>query len=178
MQDTAETRAVLGRAFLSIRGAALSEALFRTDRGSRTLPAWLADAVDARGPIWVLTQKALRRCWLPTPVSEKDVPRARLLQRAMIGAKETDLMVEFIGESEGLFDYEAETLETPPAVAVAMISRAKSVLIPGTPIAPIGYARWLRLQLAKPLGNRVLVDLDGSPVEVNSVSSTGEPLVH
>ena len=70
----------------------------------------------------------------------------------------------FVGGVPALFEYSAaEVIETDQAVAVLPVSRY--VGRPG-PVAAVGYSRGVTVTLARPLGQRVLVDLDATPVTV------------
>lgn len=153
------------RAPLLVRGAVLAEAAFATDRGRQVLPAWRVEAVDARGPIWVLAEEVLSRCWSPPVVPDDEASGPHILVRARIDPTGRDLAVDFVGGSETLFDYEAETVETRTAVTVVPQQRIKRTLPSRTAITAEGHPRRVHVRLKEPLGSRVLVNLDGTPVE-------------
>jgi hypothetical protein len=52
--------------------------------------------------------------------------------------------------------------------AVAVVPVEKDLLPPGTPRVAVGHRRTVEAHLARPLGARVLVDLDSSPCEVTT----------
>jgi hypothetical protein len=156
---------------LRVSAAERSEADFATDRGSQRLPAWKLEAVDALGPIWVLTGVEQARCWLPSKGAGQEGTGPHLLRSGSIGAESHELVVEFIGGSERLFRYDVEVLETPTAVCVVPLPRMNVRLAPNRMITAEGHPRKVRVTLSQHLGGRVLVNLDGTPVSVTH----GEP---
>jgi hypothetical protein len=74
--------------------------------------------------------------------------------------------VEFIGGSERFFRYETELVESTTAVSVVLLARPVESLPHGTAIAAQGFRREIDVRLSSPFGGRVLVNHDGSPVEV------------
>ena len=154
------------RAPLLVRGAVLLETAFGTDRGQQVFPAWRVEAAEACGPIWVLAEEVLSRCWSPPAVAEDETSGPHVLVRASVDPSGRDLAVDFIGGSESLFDYEAEAVETPAAVAVVPQQRVRRALPSGTRTTAKGHFRLVHVRLREPLGGRVLVNLDGTPVEV------------
>lgn len=158
------------RSALRVRGAAPAEAMFATDRGRKRLQAWRVVAGDAHGPIWVLRQEVLNRCWSPPKYADNDIadgacPSA--LRSAVLGSRGRELTVDFVGGSEALVDYEAEIIEATAAVAVIPRERTTKALGPVTAITAEGHPRQIRAHLREPFGNRVLVNLDGTAVEVS-----------
>lgn len=151
---------------LRITAAALTEAAFATDRGQHTMPAWRAEAVDARGPIWVLTEEMLDRCWSPNPVPEDEHLGPHMLVSATVATDDRSLRVTFVGGPESLFRYDAEVLETAAAVTVMPLGRLTRELASGTAITAEGYKREAHVVLKEPLSGRVLVNLDSMPVPV------------
>lgn len=147
---------------LRLRAAVLTQAEFGTDRGTHVLEAWRVQAAEAVGPIWVLSADSLARCWSPPPLAGGHGGGLRTATAARGEANE--LVVEFVGGSEDLFDYEAEAVETSRAVAVVLSGRPRRPF--RGPITLLGYTRRIGVRLAEPIGDRVLVDLDGRPVEV------------
>jgi hypothetical protein len=89
--------------------------------------------------------------------------------------------VAFIGGGERLFRYDAEVIETAVAVCVVPLRRmtehfAQEVAAGAAAhrrmaVTAVGYPRTVHVSLAEPLGGRVLVNLDGTPVSV-----TAEPV--
>jgi hypothetical protein len=156
------------RVTLRVTAATLMEAEFATDRGSQRLPAWRLEAVDALGAIWVLAERARALCWSPPEAPEGEPIGPHLLRSAIVGPDGRELTVEFVGGSESLFRYEAEPVESAVAVSVVPMERRTGRLPPGRAITLEGHRREVRVTLAKPLGGRVLVNLDGRPVLVRS----------
>jgi hypothetical protein len=152
---------------LIVTSAEHGEAPFWTDRGRRSFPAWRLEAVGARGPIWVMDENALASCWFP-PVFEPDAPRGpHNAVSATLSPDGVTLTFRFIGSRPSVIvSCEAHTLETPAAICVI----AKPVLDPELPphgaVRGVGVRRNVTVRLARPLGERVLVGMDGSPVEV------------
>ncbi len=62
--------------------------------------------------------------------------------------------------------YEALASETPTALCVVAKGVRKPALPPNAIVAAVGVTREVTVRLSSPLAARVLVDLDGSPVEV------------
>ena len=151
---------------LEVVSATLSQTSFVTDRGPAVLSAWELVAVDALGPIWVLDDSTLARCWAPPNVPEGDHHGWHLLNSATIGHDGRDLTVVFTGSPPGFFDYKAAVLESDSAVNVLPLPRLIADHPDGTAIAAVGARRQISATLSRPLGNRVLVDNDGSPVSV------------
>ncbi len=84
----------------------------------------------------------------------------------MLDSDEHGLTVHFVGGSEDRFRYDAELVETAAAITVIPIERPVQEFPAGTIFTAEGYDRQVRIQLDEPLGGRVLVNLDGTPVEV------------
>jgi hypothetical protein len=89
-----------------------------------------------------------------------------MLRSGTVGADGRELAVEFTGGSQRLFRYDAEVVDTPAAVCVVPLPRMTARLAPRTAITAEGHLRKVRVTLAEPLGGRVLVNLDETPVPV------------
>ena len=151
---------------LEVVSATLSQTSFLTDRGPALLSAWELEACDARGPIWVLDDRTLARCWT-TPLAPEGEPRgSKVLNSATIDRDDRVLTVIFTGSPKGFFDYEAAILESDAAVTVLPLGHQIVELRDGTAYGPVGVHRRISATLSRPLGNRVLVNNDGSPVPV------------
>jgi hypothetical protein len=150
---------------LRVSAAELSEAEFATDRGRQRLPAWRLDAADALGPVWVLTAETQARCWSP-PRAGAERTGPWLLKSGITWLDDAKLDVSFTGGSEQLYDYDVEVIETPAAVCVVPLQRMTRQLAPGTYVITAGHRRQVSVTLAGPLGGRVLVNLNGTPVPV------------
>lgn len=151
---------------LRITSAVLSQTVFPTDRGEQRLGAWKLDATDALGAIWVLTEDVLARSWSPPEASDRGLLGPHMLLRATVGPRDRQLIVEFVGGSEQRLRYDAELVESPTALCVVPLGRPTGEQPVGTWVAAEGHIRKVDVTLAEPLGDRVLVNLDGSPVSV------------
>lgn len=158
-----------GRATLRVTAATRADAEFATDRGAQRLPAWRVEALDALGPIWVLTEEAQARCWSPPEVPGRARIGPHVLMSATVGPEGRELTVAFTGGRADLFRYETETVESAAAVSVVPRARMTRQLPPGTAITLEGHRREVRVMLAEELGGRVLVNLDGTPVSVHAL---------
>lgn len=148
---------------LRLTGAVLAETAFATDRGWQVLPAWRVDAEDTLGPIWVASEAARSRCWTPpTPPGEG----SHILTSAALDPDGQGLAVEFTGGHEDHVSYGAEVVETAAAVTVIPVEHPVREFPPGTIVNTLGHPRDVHVRLHEPLGGRVLVNLDGTPVEV------------
>jgi hypothetical protein len=150
---------------LVITSARESEAEFWTDRGRRRLPAWRLECEHANGPVWVLAPELAAQTWSPGPPAQRPPGSSHLRFSAVASADERTLRLSFIGGPPAFADYpRAEVVESDRAVAIVPVE--KDLLAPGTPRAAVGCLRVVDANLARPLGARVLVDLDASPCEV------------
>ena len=151
---------------LALRSAILGEAEFMTDRGKRALPAWILDVEGALGPVAVLTRSARHDCWEPSwevPLPSRG-PHQFALPSSVSGDGMT-LTFRFTSWPVNLAAYEsANAFESDCAVAVVPIERW---IGPRTGWVTLAAAeRAVDVRLARPLGGRVLVDLDGRAVPV------------
>jgi len=152
---------------LRVTEAVRAYAEFLTDRGSRRLPAWRLHAEEAIGPIWVLAPDVER--WSRPDPPTRAAPFPGSPHRAVGADAEPDGMTlhfSFVGGPPLVTEYpSAEVIETREAVAVLPVTRD---IGPPGPRALPGHRREVVAKLAEPLGGRVLVDLDSSPVIVSS----------
>ncbi len=147
---------------LLVTTATLSSTEFCTDRGRRQLPAWKVRAQDVPEPIWVLDPATRRQAWQP-PGPDLHGWRGTT---AVLDADGRTLTMSFIGSPAGFTDYpDADVLESGGAVAIVPIPVDTGP--PGLRIA-IGQLREVTVSLARPLGERVLLDETGSPVMVTA----------
>ena len=151
---------------LEVVSATHSRTSFLSDRGPALLSAWELVALDALGPIWVLDDSTLARCWVPPVVPEGEQQGWHLLNSVTIGPDDRELTVVFTGSPPGFYDYEAAVLESDSAVTVLPMPRLIVELPDGSAFRPVGVLRQISATLSRPLGNRVLVDNDASPVPV------------
>ena len=152
---------------LRVLRATNAEAAFPTDRGPHMLPAWRVEAEDALEPIWVLGDDARRRCWSSPSEPAEGWPHAGYpVWGAVVDGDDLGLSVDFTGGLHSLFRYELVTLESETAVVVVTIQKLVrptegSIFIPRR-----GDPHRGRVRLKQPLGARVVVNMDASPVSV------------
>lgn len=155
------------RGRLQLTAAMLAETYFATDRGDQLFPAWRVDAVDALGPIWVLTSEVQSRCWSRLGALDGEWFGPHVLSSATVGSDGRELTVTFIGGRERLFRYDVVVVESPAAVSIAPLERATEELPHGQFYTFEGHSRTVKIRLAAPLGGRVIANLDGTPVPVS-----------
>jgi hypothetical protein len=149
---------------LTLTDARLGEATYYTDRGPRTLPAWLFSFTGVEGPMAVLAI-APQDYWSPTGLVGG--PGA-CCAGVVVGRDHRTLTVSFVGAQ---FEsgpcgvrYELKLTESPTAVMVTRIdhpndSKAICTLV--------GFIRSASAVLKAPLGARVVVDDHGYPMTAN-----------
>jgi hypothetical protein len=150
-----------GGSALRLSDAKPTESEFDTDRGRARLPGWQCDLSDTLGPVVVLDAAVVDEAWTPTEMPED--------YHFMSGGEAVQedpvtFTYRFTGSPRAYTDYPDVTiLETPTAVAVA----PRAVERPGTRNRLL-YAeqREVRVRLATPLGDRVMVTVIGLPVTV------------
>ncbi len=153
---------------LRVTAAVRSETEFATDRGPRLRAAWRVVAIDTLGPIWVLSREVLSHCWSPPEMPGEGPAGPHMLSTGRVGPDRCQLVVGFVGGSDDLYRYDAEVVESATAVCVVSLGRLTGEFPAGTMIPAIGHPRQIVVTLAEPLGGRVLVNLDGSPVSVTT----------
>jgi hypothetical protein len=147
---------------------------FLTDRGWRTLPAWLFSFRDVEDPVAVLATAPAAS--FPSP--NGNTPPAQLGAKTTAGSRTVELT--FVGPKEESgpcgAQYEAHVTESSVAVAVS-VSVVPPAVTTTTTSSPsvimgcvdIGYSRHVTITLREPLGARVLVDdTTNSAVAVDS----------
>lgn len=160
---------------LRVLRASPSVARFPTDRGRMDLPAWRVEAVDAIEPIWVLSDEARRRCWRSPSEPGEGWPHAGYPVWA--GVTDLDglgLSADFTGGIHPGFRYQLLALESETAVVVLPVvlpsPEGRSGFVPARGDAHHGHVR-----LSRPLGSRVVVNLDASPVSVTDERAAAAP---
>jgi len=150
---------------LEIVGVRLGEAEFGTDRGYRTLPAWLFQLGGMASPAAVLAV-ASPALYRPPVAGYSTVGHVE----AGGAAGSRTFVLHFVGAQSGTgpcsADYVADVVEAPWAVSVAVQKEPSAG--PTGPVAcyTVGYTRQLLVTLDQPLGNRVLVDDKGELLPV------------
>jgi hypothetical protein len=151
---------------LLITQASPGQAKFTTDRGLRELPAWRLGGPEVGGGFWALDPVVASGCWAP-PEPAPPKPFDGLPHRAASAVIDGDgltLHFTFTGAPPGDAEYPAaEVIETDQALVV--LPTARNVGPPGWRTA-IGCARAVITRLTRPLGERVVIDFDASPVMV------------
>lgn len=162
----AEPRQRRWKSPLLITQASRGQAEFATDRGRREFPAWRLGGPEIGGALWALDPKVASGCWAP-PEPGPPKPFDGLPHRgasAVIDGDGLTLHFTFTGAPPGDAEYPAaEAIETDQALVV--LPTAQNAGPPGWRTA-IGCARTVITRLTRPLGERVVIDLDASPVMV------------
>jgi len=146
---------------LVLQNAIPGEREFATDRGRKRLPAWRVQARGVPEPIWVLDPATSRQCWQP-PGHEDLYWRGH---GASLGSDGRTLTVSFTGSPEPYRYLGATIQESDNAVAVIPAGEQRAA---GWHTL-VGQRRQVSVTLARPLGNRVLLDEHGAPVMVTSI---------
>jgi hypothetical protein len=151
--------------------------VFTTDRGRRSLPAWRLTGPELLGPLWVLDSAIAATCWTPPedgpPPPFQGSPGAAT--HATLGDDGATLRLAFTGGPPGYIEY--------PTVEVIDSDQAVVLLPVEHDTGPSGLRAWggsfreVAVTLNRPLGHRVLANLNASPVMVQASGMWGSPLV-
>lgn len=157
------------RPTLHIVKATREQAMFGTDRGRRDLPALALVVAGSTVRISLLDPEASKRVWWPTelsspPFSTRYLAALNRAATARLGRDSHNLNFHFVGGNNYSAQYSADVLCSPGAVVI--LTRSDSDPEPSRPHAMNGCYHDITVPLSEPLGNRVLVDLDGSAIEV------------
>jgi hypothetical protein len=164
---TPRSAPIAGATPVVITAARQAEAVFRTDRGPKTLPAWQLEADDVNGSIWVTDPEPIpawepeRPPRIPPPFSGS--PHRSI--RAVLAADQRTLTVSFVGAPASRMSYSGGAI-IQSDTAVAIVPQATSVGRLARWHTAVGMQREITVRLDGPLGERVLIDLDGTPAEV------------
>ncbi|HEX4778737.1 MAG TPA: hypothetical protein VFW74_18325 [Acidimicrobiia bacterium] len=163
---------------LTITDVRLDTTTFPTDRGARTVPAWLfsfrgvpdaaavaAVAPPARFVAPGLAELALRRRSTPNLLGVGS------LGGTSVSADGRDLTVTFVGGPPGTGpcskQYGGHATESRTAVAIAIEPTGTPRPEPSVACSMVGYRRQVVIHLDTPLGERVLIDaIGGDPLDV------------
>jgi len=152
---------------LKIIEARFGTGTFPTDRGDKTLPAWLFSFARVEGQVAVLAI-ALASQWSPagrgTPTQG-----ASFVNGATIGNDQRTLTIGLIGAAAGTGPCTSSYTLTLTESSTAVVASVTEVShgSPGTACTLVGYLRTASAVLDAPLGNRVLLDaVTGQPVGV------------
>ncbi|MGN6679142.1 MAG: hypothetical protein ACTHKL_15370 [Streptosporangiaceae bacterium] len=153
---------------LLITEANAVSAEFGTDRGRREFPAWRLGGPEVDGAFWVLDPAIAATRWQPpepAPPKPFDGEPHRGGSAVLEGDDRT-LHFSFTGGEPAFFEYpSAQVIETDQAVVVLPVERYVGPPGPGW-LAMRGFGRTVKIGLSRPLGERVIVDFDASPVPV------------
>jgi hypothetical protein len=158
---------------LTVTGATLVTATFRTSRGEADAPAWefsLKDTPVRMDRVAVLVAPAA-----PAAIAV-DIPSGAFrIDRATIDTSNLQLTVTFTGAPDSGdrpcgADYDAEAVESSVAIVVVVHAHEHVSLLP-VACSAVGAWRTATAGLAKPLGTRVLLDIiSAEPIQVTSAS--------
>jgi hypothetical protein len=135
---------------------------FGTDRGRQVLAAWQLHVHQSLGPVGVLRAADQARAWRPSGWSADQTwwPGAQ----ATLSEGGNTVEFEFSGSPTAYTDFpDARVIETAVAVAIAPVAVERA----GVTVRQLyAQTRRVTVQLARPLGNRVLLTSVGKPVPV------------
>jgi hypothetical protein len=123
-----------------------------------------------------MDEAALASCWFP-PALESGAPRGpHDAVSATLAADGVTLHFRFVGSAPSVVvSYEPRVLETPTAVCIIAKGIPNPELPPRGAVRAVGVRRDVTVRLSGPLGERVLVGMDGSSVEVTHDSGVHAP---
>jgi hypothetical protein len=154
---------------LQITGASLTTATFQSTRGPAQAPAWEFSLKDTDVK---LDQIAVGGRFIPPPPPEQPAqPRVGPpVESATVDASGMTLTVTVVGAQYAAdkpcgADYTAEAVESDTAIVVIVYEHQNT--LPAA-CSLVGYARTAQAALAKPLANRILIDLQAQPISVTA----------
>jgi hypothetical protein len=155
---------------LQITGVRLTTATFWSSRGPAQTPAWEFSLKDTDVK---LDQVAVEAQFTGPPMSERAAQPwvGPPVQNATVDASGMTLTVAVVGAPDGGdklcgADYTAEAVESDTAVVVIVYEHRNT--LPAM-CSDVGALRTAQVILAKPLGNRTLIDLHAQPISVTAV---------
>ena len=156
-----------GTAGLAIIGARLGTGTFATDRGDRTLPAWLFSLANVEGAVAALAVSSKAQ-WFP-PGTPAPATGGGFVNGASVAPDGRTLTAGFTGAPAGegpcTSRYGLTLSESPTAVVVIVTEYSHSS--PTTLCPAVGRSRTATAVLASPLGGRVVLDaVSGQPMPV------------
>jgi hypothetical protein len=150
---------------VTLTEAHLGQATYGTDRGPRTLPAWLFSFAAVEGPIAVLAITPDAE-WLPQGLVAGGSGRS-YWAGAVVGRDHRTLTVGLVGAQSDNgpcgVRYAVKLTESPTAVMVTLITSANESTVTMN-CTLMGFLRHASAVLKAPLGARVLVDDVGYPL--------------
>jgi hypothetical protein len=153
---------------LTITDARFGAATFLTDRGDRTLPAWLFTFARVDGTVAVLAISPQSE-WLPPGFVAGDFG-ASFANGATVAGDHRTLTAGFTGAPPGTgpctASYALSLTESPTAVVVTVTESSHNPSTQ-TVCTLVGHLRTATAVLAAPLGARVVLDaVSGQPIAV------------
>ena len=144
---------------LQVLDAQSSIGVFDTDRGPTELPAWQLTLTDVDESITVLDPQVVGQAWRPP--SQADIFGGSN-RTATVSADDMTVTVTFTDGPPDWVDYpRVDVHETDTAVTIVALPHDRQTSGART---ALGYRRNVTATLERPLGARVLVDLDVSPI--------------
>jgi hypothetical protein len=150
---------------MRITQAHLDKAEFATDRGIRELPAWRLTGPEVSGALWVLDPGPASHRWLPPKLTALPGPPRRSPASAVIENDDLTLHYTFTGSPQVEYPT-TETIESSRALIILPVTRRTRGVTSAVWQTALGVQRTTTAKLASALGNRVLINLDASPVMV------------
>lgn len=150
---------------LFVTAVASESVPFRCDRGPRQLPALRLSVSDLQGS-WVILDPEVDVWW---PVADE-------AEGGSVGPAtiEGDGVTVHIPAFGGVFtDFHRAEFEEHQTYVVGRTITSTRPVPPGTAIEMVGIRRMVTGRLQAPLGNRLLVTLEGQPMCVEGVPSSG-----
>jgi len=154
---------------LQITGARLTTATFQSSRGPAQTPAWEFSLKDTDVK---LDQAAVGGRFMPPPAADQVAQPwvGPAVQSATVDASGMTLTVTVVGAQYAAdkpcgADYTAEAVESDNAIVVIVYEHRN---VTPAMCTDVGYSRTAQVALAKPLGNRTLIDLDAQPISVTA----------
>jgi hypothetical protein len=160
---------------LQITGAELTTATFQSNRGPVEAPAWEFSLQDTEVKLdQIAVESQIAAPAVPTPNDQATGQQSSSpwvgpqVDSATVDASGMTLTVSFIGAPDkgdkpcGA-DYTAEAVESDAAIVVIVYEHRNP--LPAT-CSAVGAYRTAQVALAKPLGNRTLIDLQAQPITV------------
>ncbi|HYM49713.1 MAG TPA: hypothetical protein VET65_03980 [Candidatus Limnocylindrales bacterium] len=156
---------------LTVTDVHLDHATFTTDRGDRSLPAWLFSLSGADGPAAVLAVAPSAR-WSP-PGSASAATRAGFVTGAILSPDGRTLTTTFAGAPAGTGPCDAGYRMVPAESSAAVVITVLETYVdsPGVACPAIAQLRTISAVLASPLGARVAVDaVSGQAIAVTGAA--------
>jgi hypothetical protein len=151
---------------LAVTAVRLGSAEFGTDRGRRTLPAWLFSLPTVADPAAVLAVAPPSRFVIPGNQAAWAAG-----EEATVGRDRTTIAFRFVGSPPGRgpceAQYAVDAFESRTAVAVSVRQLPHPPVTGNVACPAVGYLNTVSVRLAAPLGARILVAArSGAPIPV------------